>query len=133
VEGDGIGYSWSLVAGTLPPGLTLDVTTGRLAGIPAASGTFAFTLRVSAGTFNAEQATAITVTKPALALEDVITAALGGAPLTIVGQRFLDLLGNANGRVDVGDVRAWLLDSAELSPQQRTAAVRALGAREDRR
>ena len=24
--------------------------------------------------------------------------------------RFLDLLGNANGRLDVGDVRAWMVD-----------------------
>jgi hypothetical protein len=40
-------YAWSLSAGTLPAGLTLDSATGAVAGTPSASGTFNFTLRVT--------------------------------------------------------------------------------------
>ncbi len=39
-------YSWSLAAGTLPPGLTLS-TDGTISGTPSAGGSFNFTVRVS--------------------------------------------------------------------------------------
>ncbi len=39
-------YYWSVVSGTLPPGLELDPTTGRLTGIPIGAGTFSFTIQV---------------------------------------------------------------------------------------
>ena len=41
------GYSWSVNAGTLPTGLTLEAATGVLSGTPLAEGTFDFTVRVS--------------------------------------------------------------------------------------
>jgi len=37
---------WTRVAGTLPPGLTLQASPGRIQGTPTAAGTFTFTLRV---------------------------------------------------------------------------------------
>ena len=40
-------YTWSLLAGTLPSGLTLNPTTGEIAGIPTTSGNFDIRLRVS--------------------------------------------------------------------------------------
>lgn len=44
---DGIApYSWSVVAGSLPSGLTLDGATGRVYGAPAAAGTSSVTVRV---------------------------------------------------------------------------------------
>lgn len=39
-------YRWSLVAGALPPGLSLTTSPGRIAGTPTTAGTFTFTLRV---------------------------------------------------------------------------------------
>ena len=39
-------YEWSIPAGTLPPGLTLDPFTGALTGTPSATGVFNFTVRV---------------------------------------------------------------------------------------
>ena len=40
-------YSWSVVSGALPGGLTLNATTGSVTGTPSAGGSFAFTVRVT--------------------------------------------------------------------------------------
>lgn len=39
-------YSWSVTAGSLPPGISLDPAKGTLSGSPAAAGPHAFTIRV---------------------------------------------------------------------------------------
>ena len=50
-------YQWSHVAGTLPPGLSVQASPGRVKGTPAAAGSFTFTLRVddSSGQFTTRQ------------------------------------------------------------------------------
>ncbi|SCF27900.1 putative Ig domain-containing protein [Micromonospora mirobrigensis] len=40
-------FSWSLAAGSLPPGLTLDPATGLLSGRPTVAGAYSFTVRVT--------------------------------------------------------------------------------------
>jgi Putative Ig domain len=40
-------FTWSLVAGALPSGLSLDATTGRITGIPLSSGDTNLTFRVT--------------------------------------------------------------------------------------
>ncbi len=40
-------YSWSHVAGTLPPGLRVQASPGRVLGTPTTAGTFTFTVRVN--------------------------------------------------------------------------------------
>lgn len=40
-------FTWSVSAGTLPPGMTIDSTSGRISGQPTASGSFTFTVRVT--------------------------------------------------------------------------------------
>jgi hypothetical protein len=40
-------YTWSVSAGALPPGLTLNKTTSEVSGTPTTAGTFSFTLRVT--------------------------------------------------------------------------------------
>ncbi|MDG4808904.1 fibronectin type III domain-containing protein [Micromonospora sp. WMMD1120] len=47
VAGGTAPYAWSVSAGSLPAGLTLDPATGLLSGTPTASGTFSFTVRVT--------------------------------------------------------------------------------------
>jgi hypothetical protein len=40
-------YSWSITAGSLPPGLTLNATTGAISGIPTTQGQYTFTVTVT--------------------------------------------------------------------------------------
>jgi hypothetical protein len=40
-------YAWSHVGGTLPPGLSVQASPGRVRGTPTAAGTFTFTVRVN--------------------------------------------------------------------------------------
>ena len=57
-------YSWSLLSGSLPSGLTL-ATNGVISGTPTANGTFNFTVKVTdALPTNATQALALTVGSP---------------------------------------------------------------------
>src|SRR6202044_201541 len=44
VSGGAAPYAFSIVDGSLPPGLVLNPSTGSITGIPSASGTFSFTL-----------------------------------------------------------------------------------------
>lgn len=106
-EGPGGAVTWSVVAGSLPAGLSLAAGTGALAGVPEASGDFAFTVRAQAGTSTADRALTLQVTEPTLVAGAVIDHLLGGAQLGEDLRRYLDLVGNRNGRTDIGDVRAW--------------------------
>jgi large repetitive protein len=45
-NGGTLPYTWSLLSGALPGGLTLDGATGTISGKPTAAGTFTFTVRV---------------------------------------------------------------------------------------
>ena len=62
VEGGTAPFTWSVSAGTLPPGLTLAPSTGAITGTPTGAGTFNFTLRVVDSTgLTATQAQTITI------------------------------------------------------------------------
>jgi uncharacterized protein (TIGR03437 family) len=65
-------YSFTIVTGALPPGLTL-LADGRITGVPTASGTYPFTIRVQDGVTGAERPSSlfglvITITSSALAI-----------------------------------------------------------------
>jgi len=61
-------FTWSVSAGTLPPGLTLNASTGLLSGTPTAAGSSTFTVRVvDASTQSATQSvTLVIAAAPAL-------------------------------------------------------------------
>jgi len=109
----GLTGSWSLVAGALPRGMALS-EDGQLTGVPAESGSFRFTVSVVWAAGFATRELRIDVARPQLAEAAVLDQLLGGAPLTADQARFLDLAGNANGHVDVADVRAWMRDQGLL-------------------
>jgi hypothetical protein len=105
---------WSVNAGALPSGITLNAASGVLSGVPQQAGEFVATILVTAGGVEATATFQLNVSKPIIAEAAVLDQLLGGAALTADDARFLDLLGNRNGRVDVGDVRAWLRDTGRL-------------------
>jgi M6 family metalloprotease-like protein len=107
-------FDWRVVSGALPAGLTLD-PNGVLRGTPASSGTFQFTASATSDGLSAQRDFELIVTKPAIAAAAVLDLLLAGSSALTADERsFLDLLGNRNGRVDVGDVRAWLVDTGAL-------------------
>ncbi len=114
LRANGVGArAWTVIGGTLPPGLTLGGTSGAVTGIPTAAGSYRFTAQASTGAEVVSREFLIQVGKPALSLMVVMDHLLGGGSFALSPDqvRFLDLLGNGNGRLDVGDVRAWLLDT----------------------
>jgi hypothetical protein len=117
--------TWTVLDGGLPPGLTLDASSGRIAGIPTTEGVHPFTVRVTAGERIGFGRFAITIGEPTIAVDDAVDAALGvTGVLTQDLQRFLDIRGNNNGRYDIGDLRAYLQERGVLqSPALQTAAA----------
>ncbi|HUZ47004.1 MAG TPA: putative Ig domain-containing protein [Terriglobia bacterium] len=62
-------YTWSIVSGSLPAGLSLAATTGVISGTPTGTGTSNFTAQVSdANAQTATKALSITVNPPALSI-----------------------------------------------------------------
>ena len=106
--------TWSVVSGTLPPGITLAAATGILSGIPAQDGAFPVTVRGDAASRSGFGSFTITVTKPTVVVQAAATHLLGGAPVDSVQQRFFDLQGNHNGKFDIGDFRAYLRAIGQL-------------------
>ena len=109
VEGIPAGVSWTITAGALPPGVSLNASTGVLSGIPQTSGVFGFTARAEAtGRVGVREFT-LNVIRPIVDRGAASDFLLGlSARLTPALQRFMDLQGNRNGRYDIGDLRAYL-------------------------
>jgi hypothetical protein len=86
-------YAWSLGAGALPPGLSLDSSTGVISGTPAQVGTFNFTVQVAdsvsstvSKTFALTIASALTISTP------------GPLPPGILGKPYSQALAAVAGR-----------------------------------
>ncbi|WP_354687682.1 putative Ig domain-containing protein [Cupriavidus necator] len=88
-------YTYSVSAGALPPGLTLNGSTGAITGTTAAGGTYNFTIQASdSGGFSGSRAYTVTIGAPTIAVNpatlpaatvataysQAITAANGTAP-----------------------------------------------------
>lgn len=99
-------YTWSLAAGVLPPGLSLNSTTGAITGTSTTSGTYSVTFRVtdSRGA-TATRAISITVSA-APAVINTSTVTVSAAPLvintntiTVVRGRYYTITLSASGGV----------------------------------
>lgn len=109
------GATWGVGSEGLPPGLTLQAD-GRLQGVPLQAGTYRFGVRVTdTNGFGARQVR-IDVTAPQVAQASVLNALLAGGTLDAAQQRYLDVIGNHNGKLDIGDVRAWLIAQGTIGP-----------------
>ncbi len=116
--------TYSVIAGTLPTGLTLNAATGEIAGTPSAGGTFGpITVQASngAGTFNAAPFSITINQAPPTITNFTPTGSLAGATITINGTNFTGVTG-----VSFGGVPA--TSFAFVSPTQVTAVVAVGGA-----
>ncbi len=101
--------SWSITAGALPQGLTLDGPSGGISGYPHQAGNFTYTATVTSGAQNQNKVFTMSVTAPTLATANVVTQLLGpGTPLSADEVRYLDFVGNNNSVFDIGDFLAWV-------------------------
>jgi uncharacterized repeat protein (TIGR01451 family) len=74
--------TWSAAAGSLPPGLTLNASTGVLSGTPTAVGTTTFTIRVATPTQNATKLVTFVV-GPAASVTSSAGSVTYGTPVTL--------------------------------------------------
>jgi hypothetical protein len=100
--------TWSLSAGTLPPGLTLSGTTGTITGAPTQIGSFPFTVRV-ADTFGQNDTQALSIVVGTFNPPDITTSTLA---VGTVGQPYSSTV------IATGGVGAltWTLTSGSLPP-----------------
>jgi hypothetical protein len=102
--GSGV-FGWSVSAGALPDGITLDPVTGVIAGTPTLVGTFDFTVEVTSAGLITTEDYSLTIT-PALA---VTTTSLPTGRVGIIYTQFLHAAGG-NGTF------VWSLTAGSLPP-----------------
>jgi len=104
--GGSLPYRWTVSAGALPPGLSLNATSGQITGIPSVSGVFPFTVQVIdslAGTATKN----LTITIGAGQLLTITTASL---PDGALNQTYSQLLASTGGTQPL----TWSLGSGSL-------------------
>jgi sugar lactone lactonase YvrE len=116
--GTGGGYTWTVLTGTLPPGLTLGASGNpvQVAGTPSQSGTFAFTVQVTDSASNADtQQLSITIEA---AIDSLAGNGESLAPNALVGPH--GLLVTATGDILIGNDHALI---RSLTPSTTTLGV----------
>jgi hypothetical protein len=121
---------WSVVAGSLPPGIHLS-ELGRVSGAANATGSFPVTVEATDGIGLTDQASIdFQVADPALPIEGLAERfLLSGPALDHLQEAYVDHQGNGNGAYDLGDFRAWVLAhpslplSASVEPSARASVV----------
>jgi hypothetical protein len=106
----GIGiYAWSVVSGSLPPGLTLS-SAGVLSGMPTVAATSNFTLQVTSGTQTVSQALVLTI---GAVVPDVVMTRSSLLPnVAISGEAYSFALGATGGT----GTYLWSILSGSLPP-----------------
>jgi hypothetical protein len=109
--------TWSLESGALPTGLTLGATSGEISGVPEETGTFAIAVRAVGGGRFGTAAFTVEVGSPTIQQADLVDELLGlSGLLTATEKNYLDIVGNRNGILDIGDLRAFLRSGGTPSP-----------------
>jgi hypothetical protein len=117
---------WTLATGTLPRGVAFS-RAGEFTGRPEVTGQFPLTVQLTSGTQSVTKDYQFEVVAPLLAASDVVAQVTGnGSHLSSEEIVYLDLLGNKNHVLDVGDFFAWVnATGAVVTPEAMAAIVRA--------
>jgi len=77
-------YTWAVISGALPPGLSLNAAAGVISGVPTAAGTFSFIVRITDSVAaSSQQGFFITISAPPLTfLTTSLPSAEEGTPYT---------------------------------------------------
>ncbi len=102
-------YSWSLSAGTLPAGLSLNAS-GQITGTPTASGTVSFTVKVTDSSAPAKTATANLSIVVAAAVTPPVTISTTSLPGGTVSSAYSSTLAAAGGKTPY----SWSLSAGSL-------------------
>jgi hypothetical protein len=110
------GVQWRVVSGVLPPGVTLTSSTGVVSGALREAGDFTFAVHGTNGTQSGYARFTVSVEAPEISVAQATTALLdpAAAGMDAATRRFLDMRGNDNGILDVGDIRSYLRRQGEL-------------------
>ena len=108
-------YSWVVDSAAPPPGLALSSGGGVLSGAPTDTGAYVFRVSVTDGAATSRRTMTLRVAEPSLTLQQVLNLAFAGPfPAGDDRRRYLDLQGNGNGMLDIGDVLRWLQRTGNL-------------------
>jgi len=107
-------YQWAVSEGSLPPGLTIS-QAGVVGGTPTTPGAYRLRMIVTSGPVSLSLPLRYTVAEAPIEAANVAKALLGDpSALTPAEVEYMDTRGNRNGRLDVGDVRAWLRGKGQI-------------------
>ncbi len=101
-------YAWSIAAGMLPPGLTLDPASGTISGVPTSVGSFPFTLRLTDSGNPAQT----TTTNLAISTSQLLTITTMSLPNGTSGVAYSGSLGASGGTTPY----AWSIESGAFPP-----------------
>ena len=101
-------YTWSLAAGSLPPGTSLNSTTGTIAGSPTTVGTYGFTVRVTDSSAPSQSATRAF----SVAVATQLKISTGNLPAGTVAETYSQTLAASGGTAPY----AWSIASGALPP-----------------
>jgi hypothetical protein len=110
-------YTFSITSGSLPPGLTLNTSTGVIGGTPTQSGTYSFTSKVVDANGNSDTATCSITVNPSSNKAPTIQLQCGscGSDSTpYVGQPYSETLSVSGG--SWGDTYTFSITSGSLPP-----------------
>jgi len=114
---------WQLVSGVLPSGVGFTVD-GMISGRFDEAGDFPITVRVESGPMADTTSFTLSVVPPVLAVDSVVNELLEiSQPLTDDELIYLDLQGNSNQELDLGDFVEWMRTTGGVTTAEEIAEV----------
>ncbi|MFO0726369.1 MAG: putative Ig domain-containing protein [Myxococcota bacterium] len=101
-------YAWSITAGSLPPGLSLDPVTGAITGIPTSIGNLAFTVQLGDGSLPQQ----LSSRQLRIAVAQTLSVTTMSLPSGTVGSAYSSSIQASGGRIPYG----WSIVSGALPP-----------------